>query len=250
MSCDDVQNILDGYFDGEIDLSRSLEIERHLAECADCSHALDEMRSLRSALTAAHLSFDAPEGLTKRIRKTLPRETGRNPIAHLRVSYVLVAAAAIACVGIVLWRGPFFFGRSTSEGTLADQIIQSHIRSLMPNHLTDVPSTDQHTVKPWFNGKVDYSPSVKDLSSAGFPLVGGRLDYIGDRAVAVLVYQRRQHVINLFTWPLSRSPASELSQSTMQGYHMLPWHDGQMEFCAVSDLNLEELEQFSRIYQE
>jgi anti-sigma factor RsiW len=134
------------------------------------------------------------------------------------------------------------------SGVLADQVVSSHIRSLMANHLTDVISSDQHTVKPWFSGKLDFAPVVKDLSSKGFQLVGGRLDYIADRPVAALVYKRRQHSINLFVWP---SPQADSSPHTMtiKGYDVVNWTQGHMAYWAVSDLNAAELNDFAHHMQ-
>jgi anti-sigma factor RsiW len=123
------------------------------------------------------------------------------------------------------------------------EVLASHIRSLMPDHLTDVRSNDQHNVKPWFNGRLDFSPTVPRLDPQGFPLLGGRLDYVAGRPVAVVVYGRRQHVINVFAWPTTAGDAG-VSRTTSHGYHTLRWREGGVERWAVSDLNVDELGQF------
>jgi anti-sigma factor RsiW len=137
----------------------------------------------------------------------------------------------------------------SAKDVLARELISSHVHSLMATHLTDVLSSDGHTVKPWFKGQLDFSPPVKNLSKEGFALVGGRLDYVGDRPVAAIVYQRRKHVINLFVWPSTSESAVSTTTQTRQGYHMINWTEGGLTFWAVSDLNEEELGEFVRLVQ-
>ncbi len=151
----------------------------------------------------------------------------------------LVAATAWILVSVLV--------RPPAEDRLAAEIISAHIRSLMADHLTDVASSDQHTVKPWFNGRLDYSLAVKDLAPSGFPLVGGRLDYVNGRAVATLIYQRRKHFINLFTWPERKASDTRPRQITQQGYHLFRWTRAGMSCWTISDLDKSELEQFVRL---
>jgi anti-sigma factor RsiW len=133
---------------------------------------------------------------------------------------------------------------------LAEWIAADHIRSLQVEHLMDVASSDRHTVKPWFKGKVDFSPQTPDLSAEGFELTGGRLDYLQDRPVAALVYARRKHTINLFTWPAASDIAKDARSIARRGFHLRHWQRGGMEFWAISDVNDDELDEFVRLYQE
>jgi anti-sigma factor RsiW len=258
---------LHGYLDGELDLVRSLEIEEHLKICPDCAQELWNQQTLRKAFRSSNLYDRAPAGLADRIRSSIAREAPAAPaenaaaenasavkkapvvsITSKRAAWGwLAVAAAILMVFAMGWRiGPSLGGRANSD-LLAQEIVSSHIRSLQPDHLFDVRSTDQHTVKPWFNGKLDFSPPVRDLSDDGYPLVGGRLDYVNHRAVAALVYQRRQHLINVFIWPESKGTEYALQTKSVQGYNIIPWEGGGMYQCAVSDLNKGELEQFTEL---
>jgi anti-sigma factor RsiW len=152
-----------------------------------------------------------------------------------------VAAAAVIVLALV----PLLRGPSTQE-ILAQQVLSSHIRSLMPQHLTDVSSSDQHTVKPWFNGRLDFSPPVADFAKEGFPLVGGRLDYVDNRPVAALVYGRRKHFINVFVWPSASKIDAGTKDMTLQGYNLVQWTKSGMTYWVVSDLSKSELDEFVR----
>src|SRR5437879_3165325 len=248
MICRDVQELIHGYVDGELDLVRNLEMERHLHECAACAGLEGRLRALGSAMSGS-LYFHPPAGMEGRVRAGLraaAQPAGRAPLFGIRWQWIGVAAAVVVIVAGT-WQVSLTNRRSGDAEILAREATASHVRSLMASHLMDVPSSDRHTVKPWFNGKLDFSPAVNDFADRGFALVGGRLDYLDNRSVAALVYQRRKHVINLFAWPTPREPDSGVQQSSRQGYNLLHWSKGQMAYWAVSDLNAGELESFAAL---
>jgi anti-sigma factor RsiW len=249
MSCQEVRGLVDAYVDRELDVVTTLEFERHLTECVTCRAICEQYQQLHDSVGAQIPYFEAPEGLEDKIRAKL-RSAGRDGDRSIRREWFprwrgwsIAASFAILLVfSAVLFRTA---GRPPASEALADQVVASHIRSLMANHLTDVISSDQHTVKPWFSGKLDFAPVVKDLSSKGFSLVGGRLDYLDNRPVASLVYKRRQHTINLFFWP---SPDSDSGPHnlTSKGYNVVHGTQSHMAYWAVSDLNAGELNEFAR----
>ena len=253
MNCDRVQLLLNGYIDGELDLVNSLEIEAHLQGCTSCSRRYQELVALHTATNDVALFYSAPAGLEKRIRSSVRKA---NPVPRAPQASQAARAWAmlswrwltpvVGLAGIVLIVVALF-GRSwfapSQETALAQEVQSAHVRSLMANHLTDVTSSDQHTVKPWFDGKLDFSPPVVDLAAQGFPLIGGRLDYLDGHPVAALVYQRNKHEINVFIWP-SAGRSSGLFASTYHGYNLFQWDQSGMTYWAVSDLNPDELRSF------
>jgi anti-sigma factor RsiW len=265
VACESNKLLLHAYTDGELDLVRSLEIEEHLKVCSECAQELRNQQTLRTALHSPGLYHRAPKSLRERITAAAAQQTNerarpaRGEVAMMRpvrrkpVLEWLAVAAAIAIVVFVGLRIVPSVRNSRQDDLVAQEIVASHIRSLQPGHLYDVESTDQHTVKPWFDGRLDFSPPVQDLADQGFPLVGGRLDYVGDRAVAALVYQRRKHYVNVFVWPKSSgeriSTGGYQRQEFRSGYNLIEWVHGDMEFCAVSDVSAEDLKQFVQLLQ-
>lgn len=258
MSCSRVQGLLNGYIDGELDLLTSLDIEEHLNGCASCSKQRQALEKLHTAFSDRSLYHPAPAALEKRIRSSLKKTgavTERRPA--LSGPWLVPAVALLAVLMFLAGLfGPGLLGRGlfapNPDTSLAQQVQNAHIRSLMADHLMDVTSSDQHTVKPWFNGKLDFSPPVTDLAAQGFPLVGGRLDYLDGHPVAVLVYRRNKHIINLFIWPSSeKQPGPQPVQSTspQNGYNLFHWNQSGMTFWTISDLNVEELMIFIRDFQ-
>jgi anti-sigma factor RsiW len=240
---------MNGYIDGELELTGSLEIERHMQDCQVCTSAYQSHRALRSAIGDGSLYYGAPANLQKRVTAAVRKaNTGRPRRAVLPWRWA-VAGAALTMIAIVSWGVVSILERPSADDLLAQDIVSGHVRSLMANHLTDVPSSDQHTVKPWFGGKLDFSPSVIDLTESGFSLIGGRLDYIGNRPAAALVYQHRQHLINLFVWLSTDTSDSGNKALTLQGYNLVRWKKSGLVYWAVSDLNNDELQKFAQAVQ-
>jgi anti-sigma factor (TIGR02949 family) len=249
MDCKNAQTLISGYMDQELDPVRSSEIEDHLDECAACSKVYDNHQVINAALKTGSVYFKAPADLQKRIRRSM-REAAKPESSPrwLSWSWVRTAAPMAAAAIVLLALVPFLRGPSTEE-ILTREVVSNHVRSLMADHIADVASSDQHTVKPWFNGKVEYSPPVVDLASQGFPLVGGRLDYLNNRPVAALIYRRDKHLINLFVWPADKSGPAEMARVTRQGYNIFHWSRSGMNFWAVSDLEERQLQEFVRLFQ-
>lgn len=249
MMCDDARLLLHAYLDNELDAAQSVAIARHMQGCPSCAASYADYAQLREGMMHASLYRRAPDALRKSwfaekpAIATLP--TARTRRAPLALAMAAGFAAAVI-VGTPLWLSTTHRAGDTSQW--ADEAISSHIRSMQPQHLMDVVSTDQHTVKPWFDGKLDFSPRVKDLAGEGFPLVGGRLDALGGRSVAALIFKRHLHVINLYQWPVS---SGDVAQSTTQwhGYNAIQWTTDRMHFVAVSNVNEGELHQFVLAFQ-
>ncbi|HEY5445296.1 MAG TPA: anti-sigma factor [Pyrinomonadaceae bacterium] len=247
MSCQHTDELIHGHLDGELELVKSLEIEKHLSACAVCTKNYERLRRLRSALGETTLRYLPSDRLEERLRSALRQESKPKRNRTIFQPRWLVAAASLVLAFIVIWIVGRSLVKPDSGDLLAQEIVASHVRSMMADHLTDVSSSNQHTVKPWFDGKLDFSPPVKDLSQQGFILTGGRLDYIGNRPVAAMVYQRGQHPINLFVWPATGSTNSTETVAVRQGYNLVRWTNGGMTYWAVSELNLPELQQFAQL---
>jgi anti-sigma factor RsiW len=262
---------MDGYLDGELDPITSQAIEQHLRDCDRCDQAYKAHGSLIRAISNATPYFKASAELRERIQSSLREKTTEHPVRNgVRGAQVLLhkrqpeprsilweapwnwlgLAAAIILAAIIVLNVMPRLQRPGTDQFLAPQLIASHVRSLMANHLTDVASSDQHTVKPWLDGKLDFAPAVVDLSQKGFPLIGGRLDYLDNRPVAALIYQRRKHFINLFVWPAGSDAARSTKAMTRQGYQLLHWVDSDFNYWAVSDVNEEELQEFKQLFEE
>jgi anti-sigma factor RsiW len=246
VACELSRTTLHGYLDGELDAVRAAEFERHLETCAECQASLESMESLRTQFRQADLYERASPCFREQIRKQLGSVTPieRVPLMSSRRSFLIPAFAtlAVAVAFTIAW---FLLQAHAGAVRITAELMDAHVRSLQPGHLTDVQSTDQHTVKPWFDGKLDFIPPVSDYSQQGFPLVGGRLDIVDGHNVAAVVYARRKHLINLFVWPTrSQVQLAEISASR-RGYNFRMWRSGDMQFCLVSDVSeadLRELE--------
>jgi len=247
MNCDTANQLLNAHVDGELDLLAEVDLEKHLGACRECSSEVRSTQELRSSFADPSLKFSAPDSLRQRVAtlSTVNKEISSSRLRPFSASFVRwVPGLAIATVLLLVFAVMLFRSQPSTDDLIANELVSDHVRSMMVDHLADVPSTDQHTVKPWFDGKLDYSPPVTDLASQGFPLTGGRLDYAAGRPIAALVYQRRLHPINLFVLPTSDAD-SHPKMSIHQGFNVLHWTRQGMTFWAVSDLTLDELQQFA-----
>ena len=244
MNCQQAKPLIGPYADGELEAAAILELEKHIHDCSRCALEWRNLQSLKKTLKQDALYFTAPAELRKRIKAELPspeRAVTQRPAWNWNWLTTAMSGAFAVCLALLL---VVTQARPSSEKQLAQEIVSSHVRSLMGSHLMDVVSTDKHTVKPWFNGKLDFSPPVEDFAAEGFPLSGGRLDYVSGRSVAALVFQRHKHVINLFVWPAKEAVSKAASVRPSQGYHLIHWSEAGMTFWAVSDLNEKELMEF------
>lgn len=241
MNCS--QDLVEAYLDEELDATQQAALKQHLAICPACSEAYARLRKQKREVKEAASYYSAPPMLQRSIGEALQRLSAAEAKPPRKAPWRGLAIAASLLLAVsVSWNLLQLRPRSTAD-EMAQSVLAEHIRSLVGNRLVDVASSDQHTVKPWFAGKLDFSPDVKDLEAEGFPLAGGRVDYLADRRVAALVYHRRQHVISVFIWPSGSTPVREASV-LHNGYHILQWADGPMTYWAVSDVSLPELETF------
>ena len=234
--------------DGELDAVHAAEIEARIAACPNCAGEHARLTAMHETLSDEALRVAAPARLHRRLAQSLA-EMAEPQAATPRPAYARrprpwawmgggAGLAIAACVGLFVVSGVM-----RQDEILTRELVASHVRSLQVAHLTDVETSDQHVVKPWFNGKLDFSPPVIELKDQGFPLVGGRLDYVGGRTVAAIVYRRGRHVINLFAWPDAKAGGPELVNPG-EGYHLRHWRAGGMSLWAVSDVNPADLATF------
>lgn len=252
MECERMETRIGAWLDGELPPDQAREVAAHLARCPACEAELEGLRQLGGAIRRELPRLSAPAALRAAVLADAGAASASAPPpivprrARLAPRWLALAASVLLLVGVAgeaAWRA----GQAAARrGVLADELVSAHLRSLMPGHLEDVASTDQHTVKPWFDGRIDFAPPVHDLAARGFPLAGGRIDYLGGRPVAALVYLRRRHVINVFLWPAdARAPAAR--PATVRGYHLLPCGGPEMACWAASDLAEPELRAFVRL---
>jgi anti-sigma factor RsiW len=247
LNCQEAGKLLHPYLDDELDLIRSLEFEEHLRTCRACAQAVENQRVLRTALDSGSLYYEASPALAKRVRAALAREE-RVEVSPRRLRWGWPRIGfGVAFAALAVWSMMLLFTSPSGESALEQELVSSHVRSLMADHLTDVLSTDQHTVKPWFSGKLDFSPQVSDLSQQGFTLIGGRLEYIGNRSVAALVYQRRKHIINVYIWPSPADANAGKETAVRQGYNLVRWTARGMTYWAVSDIARADLQELQSV---
>jgi mycothiol system anti-sigma-R factor len=276
MNCEEAINLMDGYVDGELDPVTNQEIERHLRDCRGCEQAYEAQRALVRAIGSTAPYYKAPAELRQRIQSSLRNEIGAKATQNGRQGSQLLVArkhqepravlfgipwnslslAGLSLAAAIIFAAIMFSNLAprlrapNADEFLATQLIASHVRSLMASHLTDVASSDQHTVKPWLDAKLDFAPPVVDLTNKGFPLIGGRLDYLDNRPVAALIYHRRQHFINLFIWPAAPNADKMPKTLTRDGYQLLHWDSSPFNYWAVSDVSEADLQAFKQAFEE
>ncbi|MDR3372694.1 MAG: anti-sigma factor [Ancalomicrobiaceae bacterium] len=246
--CPEWRELMNGLIDGELDAEHARRVEAHLAEHPACARQLEQLQQSGRLLRGAYPPLVAPIALRQRLVSALGQNGRRSIRDHIlglfdvlhRLSLPASVAVLAVSLALVVWPRP------VTIPELEADLIAGHVRSLLADHLTDIATSDRHQVKPWFNGKTDFSPPVFDLKSQGFPLQGGRLDYVGGKVVAALVFRHDGHVINLFVWPGSTASAPAEDRG---GYHLVGWVEGDLVFEAVSDLNAAELATFASTFR-
>jgi anti-sigma factor RsiW len=245
MTCEEAEVLLHALIDGELDAGHAREVEAHIEGCPHCAELMREYQEISQAMATSELRYKAPLELRRRIEKALPQPQAvpsrRSVLRGFAMGSVVSAMAATGLVAIVL--------RNDDQQRIESEVVSAHLRSLQAGHLIDVISTDQHTVKPWFNGKLDVSPPVVDLTAQGFTLIGGRLDYVDARAIGAVVYRRRQHVINLFVAQTADTERHAAKIATLQGFNIRRWSDRGLNYWAVSDIGADELAEFGEKFE-
>jgi anti-sigma factor RsiW len=244
MNCEEAEVLLHALIDGELDAGHARDVESHVAGCPHCAAALSDYREMSKLMASADVRYTAPPELRRRIEAALPQPQAqvvqmpsrRSVLRGFAMGSAVSAIAATGLVAIVL--------RNDDMERIQSEVVSAHLRSLQAGHLIDVISTDQHTVKPWFNGKLDVAPPVVDLTAQGFTLIGGRLDYVDARAIGAVVYRRRQHIINLFVAQTASTEHRSAKIETVQGFNIRHWSDRGLNYWAVSDLAKDELADF------
>jgi anti-sigma factor RsiW len=252
VTCELSQSLLHGYLDGELDPMRAEEFERHLSTCSQCIAQLEEHESLRASLKKAQLYERTPRALARKIKRKIAHTESDYQWSWGSILQWVAASAAIVVLMTVTYYSlqGLLGGSSDAEQAELAEVMDAHVRSLQPGHLTDVTSTDQHTVKPWFNGKLSYVPPVRDFAESGFPLVGGRLDVIQGKSVAVLVYGRRKHFVNVFVWPQEKRELTLPASGSRNGYQWTYSRAHGMEYCVVSDVSAADLHDLGELLRE
>ena len=245
MNCDEASILMHALIDGELDAGHARELETHIVTCAACASRLREFQELRRYLTPASLSYAAPASLRATIEGKLPAPPAAASRRAVLKGFALGAgASAIAASGLLV-----MVMRTDDQNRILGEVVSAHLRSLQAQHLTDVLSSDQHTVKPWFNGRLDVAPPVADLTAQGFTLLGGRLDYVDAKPVAAIVYRRRVHIINLFCAPAPGSANRGATMEGLHGFNVRHWSENGLNLWAVSDINADELSEFGEKFE-
>lgn len=240
-ACAEYEPLVHGLLDGELDAANTLTAEHHIATCAGCKTLFAQISSLRAAIRGANLKQIAPAALRERIRVSIDREPRALSIAK-RMSW---PAAGLIAASL------FAFALLPRSPDIGMEVASSHVRSMQANHLVDVASNDHHTVKPWFAGHLDFAPPIYDIAAEGYPLVGGRVDYVNGHTVAAVVYRHGDHLINLFIWPAREGGgAGPAMPETREGYNVLHWTKLGFSCWAVSDMSPQEMQRFEALVKD
>jgi anti-sigma factor RsiW len=245
--CDFADSLLQGYFDGELNAPSVCEFERHLQHCVDCAVELVDLDLLRGRLQLAQLYEAAPAPLRIKIRANLRPVAAAPAMSQPLLWHWLAAAAALLLLVIAGWRVNSVLRTDDYQAELAEEIVDAHALSLQSGHLTGISSNDEQAVKAWFKRRLTFALPARDFANEGFALQGGRLDVVDERSVAVLVYARTGHLINVFIWP-TRERDNSPRVGSQQGYQWVYWRQGEMEFCAVSEAPTSDLKQLQRLF--
>ena len=263
MDCKRCTDLLHAHRDGELDAVSLVDLENHLRECDACRARHAELSALGEALRREATRYSLPSELEATLRQSLESKlrpeqsasapqslatrTAGKPNGLLPWHWAGLGGAGGALAASLIWAASLLLGPGAGEDWMPQSVIDGHVRSLQVNHLTDVASSDQHTVKPWFNGRLDFAPPVRDLTHKGYPLLGGRLDYLKQRTVAAIAYRHRRHIINVFILPDENGTQSIMREYARQGYHLLNWRHAGLEYWTISDLNMAELQAFAKL---
>lgn len=246
MNCDEIHTYLSAYIDKELSSDQARQVDEHVRSCTDCSAEYGELTRLRNTIKSSRIYASAPTHLKKQVSHDLAG-AGNTNISRQAVPAKLAYSLPSLLLGAVIgWVTVSYFGAREIGDDLLQSLTSAHIHSLMADHLMDIASSDSHTVKPWFHGRLDFSPPVYDLTQQGYPLLGGRIDYLAGSPAAALVYRRRQHTINLFIRPNTEQILNNRSADYI-GYHLVHWDDDGLSYSAISDLNLSDLEHFKEL---
>lgn len=245
MNCSRLRQVLDAHIDGEIDRATGEEIERHLRSCTACAAVMSERVTLRQRVRAGAPRFQAPAALRRAVRRSLAAGHDGTASRRRRPSWLQAGALAVV-VAVVSATAGYWIGQPPPDRPLREEVVASHVASLgAARQLVDVVSADRHVVKPWFQGKVDFAPVVRDLSKDGYTLLGARLDHVADRHASTIVYRVRNHIISLFAWRAASDEAAPVALSAARGYNVASWSENGLRFAAVSDVDAQDLERFA-----
>jgi anti-sigma factor RsiW len=239
-ACVDQELLLGGLVDGELDAANTALVEAHVARCEGCRKELERLQAVRALLRADEVRHSAPESLAKRIA-AMPELSIRAANENRIPTWLAPAVGGALAASLAM----ISFVTPATTAAVDQELVSSHVRSLQPGHLTDVQTTNQHIVKPWFNGRIDFSPPVPELADQGFPLIGGRLDSINGKSVPAIVYKRRLHTVNVFVWPEKDSSERALVKD---GFALREWSRNGLRFAAISDIPAPELQQFETLF--